>query len=283
MRSLCLCLIALPLAGCATNSLPDESIVPAEQCTAAAKLIYVIDESGELLAFEPPGTFTSLGYLDCKDPAPPQSMSIDRHGVLWILKNDHTVWTVDPRKEKLECEGTGWDPMADDFAVFGMAFSTYENGGDVDTLYISGSNNSVNEGDATLGSVDVTQDPLAPEKIATVPGWPELTGNSMGELWGFFPTNSEGVAKVGRIDKETGVVDPVFPIGAHAPTGVVTADAEAWAFGFYGGNYYIFLAAGLGTTNVYEMHADGTLEPGIATQHRIAGAGVSTCAPIVVE
>ena len=59
-----------------------------------------------------------------------------------------------------------------------------------------------------------------------------------------------------------------------------------WAFAFYGGDYWIFLQKGLETnTTVYQMvGSNGT----IASQTNadgltIVGAGVSTCAPIVIE
>ncbi|MEP6864549.1 MAG: hypothetical protein ABJE66_28265 [Deltaproteobacteria bacterium] len=65
----------------------------------------------------------------------------------------------------------------------------------------------------------------------------------------------------------------------------------AWAFAFYGGNYYVFLmkdnSGGIfpeTSTTVYEVSPTGQLMSSTPTNTRvIVGAGVSTCAPVVIE
>ena len=62
---------------------------------------------------------------------------------------------------------------------------------------------------------------------------PEFTGNSNGELWGFFPqTNPPSVS---QIDKVSGAVIQSYPLTD------LSSNANAWAFAFWGGDFYIFL------------------------------------------
>jgi hypothetical protein len=61
---------------------------------------------------------------------------------------------------------------------------------------------------------------------------------------------------------------------------------SAWAFAFWGGDYYIFLEgdADFSGTNVWKMTSTGTVTKYIPdTGMRIVGAGVSTCAPLSIH
>ena len=65
-------------------------------------------------------------------------------------------------------------------------------------------------------------------------------------------------------------------------------EPAAWAWAFYGGDYWIFLAkqnplTGADPTIVYQVSPQGALK-GMTptTNRRIVGAGVSTCAPTVI-
>ena len=66
-----------------------------------------------------------------------------------------------------------------------------------------------------------------------------------------------------------------------------TKQAGAWAFAFYGGDYWVFLGpsngATAGPTVVYRVTTGGGMQPvgSLPTNTRhIVGAGVSTCAPL---
>ena len=62
--------------------------------------------------------------------------------------------------------------------------------------------------------------------------------------------------------------------------------ATAWAFAFYGGDYWLFLMKGSETsTTVYQVNGmTGAISGMTHTTGRvIVGAGVSTCAPVVIE
>src|SRR5438105_15951164 len=57
-------------------------------CPPSAKLVYVIDQSGELSSFKPDTQgFHSVGFLKCpaQVAAKPFSMSIDRSASAWVL------------------------------------------------------------------------------------------------------------------------------------------------------------------------------------------------------
>jgi hypothetical protein len=59
----------------------------------------------------------------------------------------------------------------------------------------------------------------------------------------------------------------------------------AWAFAFWGGDYWIFLAKGTETnTSVYQIDGgNGNIKSTTPAPGRlIVGAGVSTCAPVVI-
>jgi hypothetical protein len=66
----------------------------------------------------------------------------------------------------------------------------------------------------------------------------------------------------------------------------LAGQAMAWAFAFYGGDYWLFLMKGSETsTTVYQVDgAAGTIKGNTPAPGRvIVGAGVSTCAPVVIE
>jgi hypothetical protein len=253
-----------------------------DNCSEAAKHAYVVDQDNTLSTFTPPGTFADLGVLNCSSSSTPFSMGVDRNAMAWVLYADGTLYNVDLNTLPLTCTHTAWQPGNLGNQVFGMGFSTDVSGGDTDTLYIAGGQAFAAGAHAQLSSLDLATSPIGSIAIGTdlLPGWPELTGNSLAELWGFFPSaDGSTPTQVGRIDKDTATVDPIYSFpglgGGLSPS--------AWAFAFYGGTYYMFLATGSNTV-VYAMDENGTLESttGTQTTRNIVGAGVSTCAPIVV-
>ncbi|HEY4242419.1 MAG TPA: hypothetical protein VGM88_21525 [Kofleriaceae bacterium] len=260
-----------------------------DDCSDAAKKVYVVDENNTLSTFTPPATFTDIGTLNCSQTgATPFSMGIDRNAIAWVLYSDGTLYNVDPSQTPLTCTPTAWQNSTGGNMVFGMGFSTDSSGGDTDTLFIAGGSGPDDGTGAQLNSVDVTASPITAQHVGSaLPGWPELTGNALAELWGFFPSvDGTTQPKVGRINKTSGAVDPTYTFNNLGGAGQT---ATAWAFAFYGGSYYIFLATGdeFGDTTptvVYSMDESGSLAStsGTQTSRTIVGAGVSTCAPIVI-
>jgi hypothetical protein len=80
---------------------------------------------------------------------------------------------------------------------------------------------------------------------------------------------------VGEIDRASAQVIGSTPL----PTVQVPM---AWAFSFWGGDFYLYTAtSGDSTVNRYRP-SDGSVDTAYMTQigFRIVGAGVSTCAPL---
>jgi hypothetical protein len=157
-----------------------------------------------------------------------------------------------------------------------MGFSTTTAGGDVDELYVAGGPDPTTAaGNATLHKLDVGQYTATP--LGNVDGQPELTGNANAELWGFFPAASG--PHIEQINKTNGTAISSSPLPAS-----MSGQPAAWAFAFYGGDYYVFLKKMTdSSTIVYEVSSTGALVGMTSAPGRtIVGAGVSTCAPVVI-
>ena len=110
----------------------------------------------------------------------------------------------------------------------------------------------------------------------------ELTGTGDGKLYGFFTTIP---AQVAEISKGTGEI-----LNKQELPGV--AAGNAWAFSFYGGDFYIYTAASASSSGPPEASPGSKVtrdRPSTntvevvkqSTGFKIVGAGVSTCAPTV--
>jgi hypothetical protein len=267
-----------------------------DNCSDAAKLVYVVDSNNTLSSFDPATkTFKDLGTLNCAaaSGAQPFSMGVDRNATAYVLYSgvdgltgDPTsaeIFKVDTTQTGLPCTKTTFAGTAE-FMQFGMGFSTDSAMGSTDTLYIVGSP-GVGTGTTKLAKLDVST--MQPTTIGPVTGDPELTGTGSAELWAFFPSDTTGTTepKVAKLDKATGALATPFPLTQ------LKGIPNAWAFAFWGGDYWVFLAKSSagplptpGKTVVYQV--DGT-NGGIkgmtdTVTRTIVGAGVSTCAPVVI-
>jgi hypothetical protein len=258
--------------------------LPPDGCEERARWIYIVSEENMLLRFYPNELrLEEIGTLGCTPTgfgATPFSMSVDRNATAWVL---YTGGPINPAGELFRvstidasCEPTGFARGQAGFELFGMGFSTDVAGGDAETLYVAGGLASgIATGDQRLGSIDTASLVLTP--IATIPGSPELTGTGLAELWGFFPDTSPPM--VARIDKTNGRLDRTYNLS------ISTASTRAWAFAFWGGDFWIFLMAGSdASTNVWKLEADdgSVTEAMHDIGWTIVGAGVSTCAPVVL-
>ena len=256
-------------------------------CSAASKLVYVVDSNKKLSQFDPTTkAFTDLGTLNCSAGAMPFSMGVDRNATAYVLYTDTKIYKVDTQTAGLPCTATSFTAPSD-LTEFGMGFSTTTAGGDVDQLFVAGGTSVAIGSSSKLRSLDVTS--MTTAGSGTVDGSPELTGNSNAELWGFFPDTSN--PKIEKINKMTGVAESTFPLTDAASFQGQPLD---WAFAFYGGDYWIFLEKdpasdplGLAPetfTTVYQVSDTGVLKGHTPAPGRsIVGAGVSTCAPVVIQ
>jgi hypothetical protein len=104
----------------------------------------------------------------------------------------------------------------------------------------------------------------------------ELTGSSAANLYGFF---TDAPIHVAQIDKTSGAI--------LSSTALPTVEIpDAWAFSFWGGDFYLYTAPDdpTRTTNVtHYVPSSGEVDTSYMTDigFIIVGAGVSTCAPLV--
>lgn len=247
-------------------------------CSAEAKTVYVVDVNRTFSAFDPASkTFRDIGVLNCpaSPGSQPFSMSVARDAFAYVLYDDGELFRVSTAN--LACTATAFLPDAI-YRRFGMGFSTDAVGGTSDTLFIAG---GMTVGAMSkLGTLSTTG--FATSPLVDIVGWPELTGTGDAKLWGFFPQTMAGGGSpfVAQLDKSTGAFLVSYPAMSLA------GEAGAWAFAFWGGSFWIFLRRdGDTSTQVWEMKANtGVVTNALMdTGRTIVGAGVSTCAPLVIN
>jgi hypothetical protein len=267
-----------------------------EDCPEGTDLIYVVDSSYQLLSFDPRDdafTFNLLAYLNC--PAgyawpdwgggglgTPFSMSVDRAGFAWILYTSGEIFLVDTNNAE-SCAESSWSPGTGGFELFGMGFVSDEPGSELETLYIAG-------GTAMEMQLHITGELAAiePEAVSlTTVGnltpselGPELTGTGDAELFAYFPGNFE--SSVAKVSKTTGQNEQAWAI----PT--LTGQTWAWAFAHWGGEFFIFVTYDDGWNSISQVRrfdrTTGLVDVAVESHpYRIVGAGVSTCAPTIMD
>ena len=247
-----------------------------DDCSDAAKLVYVLSDANELYSFDPPTkTMTKVGTLGCQTSMQPNSMAVDRNAVAWVnyvqsngLSDSagalYKVSTADA-----SCEAAPAVNLSNGWFRVGMGFST--NGADTtdETLFVTGI------GAGGLGRVDA--DAATVTFIGNFTGTfagqnAELTGTGEGGLHAFFTTIPVQVAE---LDKSSAAVLNPAPLNS-------VEFPNAWAFSFWGGDFYLYTAS-LGNSRVNRYSpVGGTVDTNYVTDvgFRIVGAGVSTCAPV---
>jgi hypothetical protein len=255
-------------------------------CADGAQWIYTVDQNNTLSAFHPDTlTFDDIGTLSCPSAgATPFSMAVDRNAVAWVLFSSGAIFQVNT--SDASCVATAYVTGQDGLDLFGMGFSADQStasANGTDTLFIAGGTSVAAAGTTPATLATVAFPSLTVTTVGSVTeGWPELTGTADGELWGFFPSpeNTTTTPRIAQIDKTSGADVSSFPLAS------IAGSPAAWAQGFYGGAFFIFLQLETdASTNVYEVQrADGGFATALsATGRTIVGAGVSTCAPLSFE
>jgi len=252
--------------------------VKPQECAPDTQDIFVVTDDATLYQFHPPTLeFKPIGRIACATGgATPTSMAVDRQGIAWVRHSDSSLWKVSTKD--LSCEPVPLQPLVDTtFDKYGMGFSAEVKGSSAETLFIS------DHDGAGLGKIDMTASAIkfiGPYTGDLAGKTCELTGTGDGTLWGFFVTSP---AQVAQISKGTGSI-----ISTKELTGVYAGNA--WAFSFYGGDFYIYTSslgsgggpplANAGSDVTRYRPSDGSIsivKPKIG--FTIVGAGVSTCAP----
>ena len=250
---------------------------------AGATLIYVLTADNQLLSFYPPTlAFTPIGTIACPDNSggSPFSMAVDRRGIAYSVFSDGNLFRVDTASAA--CEPTSYAPDqvggGNVFSTFGMGFVA--NTGDAgETLFVAEANVTDptardSKGLASINTTAYQLDFVAPFGVpASGPvAGPELTGTSDGTLYAFYTNQNGGTGShIIQVDKDTAAIVHDYVLQVGDPD-------DAYAFGFWGGNFYVF--TGETDTTVTEFNPATAVETTATTfSGVVVGAGVSTCAP----
>lgn len=271
-----------------------------DNCPPEAKLVYTIDRNRVFSSFQPNqkdvtmSTFTTIATLNCptKILGGPFSMSVDRSGTAWVEYVATSGLTGTYKGSEIfkvstkdgTCTATNFVSGQQGMQTFGMGFVANAPMSNQETLFIGGGPAADASGMSSatyLGTFDTTSLMIA--KGQSINGRPELTGTGDAKLWGFFP--DANMPRISQLDK------------AAAAPGAMVANVEsntimlqnlrgmptAWAFAFWGGDFWVFLEKDLEqTTTVYHVKgSDGSVTSWTTPNLSIVGAGVSTCAPTV--
>lgn len=254
-------------------NVPEDATVSAFCADADTTLIYLVSAQNQLLSFYPPDqTFRSVGALNCPaGGATPFSMAVSRTGTAFILYTNGQLFRVSTRTAA--CSPTTFVPNQLNFGTFGMGFASDDNS-DTETLYVVDPAEGATE--ARLGAIDTTTfalrliGPMGPQVPRA-----ELTGTGDGRLFGYWPTGQgQAGGGLGQINKGTGA------LLAQNALSVGRRD-DAFAFAFWGGDFWIFTASSSGQPSDVTRYNLATQTATLETQaaSTIVGAGVSTCAP----
>ncbi len=269
----------------------------ADDCGEAGDYIYLVNSStggtsNELLRFDPlTSTFSSIGRLNCPSSDNPFSMAVSRDGVAWVLYGDGNMFHASTTDAS--CSATPYNPGQGGFSQFGMGFVSDDPGSSSETLFVGSSAASA------LGTIDSQS--YTVQRVGGLSGSPELTGTGNAELFGFFPGFDTGAnPSVRWIDKRNGSELQIYPLdfsaanpgaGGGNPIGNIfgggggSFGSTAWAFAFWGGEFYVFYKDSFdNSTNVWKLNPmDGRTQLVVPDSgHYIVGAGVSTCAPVTL-
>lgn len=256
-------------------------------CSPGSELIYVVDTDNRLLSFNPRDgkyEYKLIGTLSCPagtafsgGRATPFSMAVDRTARAWVLFSSGEIFwvsTVDG-----SCKPSGFAKRQNGFETFGMGFVSDAEGSENETLFLAGGPYD-NQRVANLASVDPKV--LMVNKIGSLQlsaqSSPELTGTGKGELYGYYPGSAPFV---GQIDKSSAAAVRRWSLGSMGGT------PSGWAFAHWGGRFYIFITAVVGAADrsmVFEFDpATGkATEVKTNASYKVVGAGVSTCAPVII-
>jgi hypothetical protein len=215
-------------------------------------------------------------------------MSVDRNAVAWVLYSSGEIFAVST--DDASCSATGYQTQQQDYDVFGMGFVSNSDGSDAEKLYVAGSKINLVSGeleDTKIGYIEPASLRISHlSDMAPAENPPELTGTGDARLYGYFPGPMSTIAE---LDKTAGHKIP----GREWPAGHISESQQltGWAFAQWGGQFYVFVTTtGFGgRSRVIRVDPDANGGAGEATTVKesgvptIVGAGVSTCAPVIVE
>ncbi len=241
-----------------------------------SEAIFVVDLNSDLHRFLPAtNQFQRIGTVSCQVPSDvtPFSMSVDRQGTAWMLFSDGSIHNVST--ENASCQSTSYQSGQRGFEFFGMGFVSDDDGSNEETLHLSKSTDGFGQSELAVLDTNTLQVTFRGGMSHTTDFGPELTGTGSGELYGYFP----GLfgSEIQQISKSNGNTLQTWNLG-----GVI--DVTAWAFAHFGGEFFIFVTDG-GNSKVQKFSpSNGNLVTELSDiGFEIVGAGVSTCAPVIID
>lgn len=243
-------------------------------------LIYLVSNNYDLYSFNP-RDFTSrlIGPILCPATSgpfggsTPFSMAVDREGIAYIVYDNGELFRVSTATTA--CVATDFRANQQGVSTFGMGFASNQ-GGPAETLFIASDTATTSRlGRIEIPSFDLDLVARFPDDVARA----ELTGTGDGRLFAFYAKNDvlgNQVAGsfIGQIDKRTGDV----VAESYLPS---VDQGNAWAFAFWGGDFYTFTSLRGGAATVTRFRpSDGSVEEVATLPTPIVGAGVSTCSPV---
>jgi hypothetical protein len=192
-------------------------------------------------------------------------MGVDRKGKAYIVFDDGHLYQVSTATAA--CTATSFVTGQSGFQTFGMGFAGLADGGEA--LFVAQSPGGTGSSSG-LASIN-----LASYKLGFIGGFSqpigriELTGTGDGRLFGYSPATAG--SRIVQIDQGNATV-----VAADSVT--AGSDSDAFAFAFWGGDFWIF--TGTNATAVYRYAPITKATSFVTTAPAlIVGAGVSTCAP----
>ncbi len=258
-----------------------------------AKKVFVIttalgtaEAESNLYQFNPEDvSYTHVGKLECPGVFL-RSMAVDRDGTGWGSMGDGSL--VQINTETAECSASGMETRQHSISRYGMGYATV-GATETEKLYITA------EGSDWSGQPDspyrklavINTDTLVIDLVgdleAPVPANMELTGTGDGRLFGMVLDVRDLrniIVSVDELNADTGatIESKVVPLEANG----------GFAFAHWGGDFWLFTESDEGLARVAQFDFDTgevvqTVDTQLDIEGTIVGAGVSTCAPIIIE
>jgi hypothetical protein len=247
--------------------------------------IFLLSASAELWKYFPETKkFEMLGQIDCAGQFATFSMAVDRLGFAWVQFFGGELRKVDVTNVA-NCTDPGYLPGQQGVENFGMAFVSNSKFDACDRIYgntysgIGGYSEGPNIGDF----LTITPDDLQLSKFGkTNFDGAEVTGTGDGRAFVFGGANP---SKLVEMDKVKGTAVQTLPLAG------LEINNGAFAFAFFGGDFYFFTDSDNDQLSSEVTHMDfddsdnnGKQDLTVITNDApllVVGAGVSTCAPTV--
>ena len=248
--------------------------------------IFVLSNDAELWKYFPKeNMFTMLGELSC-GMFDTFSMAVDRQGFAWVQFVGGDLRKVSV-SDLTQCDDPGYAQGQMGVNNFGMAFVSNSVSDPCDRIYGNTWNGipPFSEGPNVGDFITIDPDSLNLTKLGkTNFNGAEVTGTGDGRAYVFGGANP---SKLVQLNKNNAMAEEVFPLGG------LEINNGAFAFAFFGGDFYFFTDSNNDSfaSEVTHLDYDDSDMNGVqdlkkiqnAAPLLIVGAGVSTCAPFAPQ